>query len=145
MAHSSPHLRAGGAARGRARSRRRGAALVEFAICLPVLMLVVLGSIEAASAVFVRQGLAVAAYEGVRQVIRRDGDLTEAKARAQAVLDQRNIKNATITFEPANAASLPRGEVVTVRIQASMGANSSFFGIVMKNRNTVVTTSMVRE
>ena len=129
----------------RGRPPRRAAALVEFAICLPVLMLIVLGSIEAASAVFVRQGLAVAAYEGVRQIIRRDGDLTEAKARAQAVLDQRSIKKTKITFQPANAASLPRGEVITVRIEASMDANSSFFGIAMKNRKTVVTTSMVRE
>lgn len=129
----------------RARLRRRAAALVEFAICLPVLVLVILGSIEAATAVFVRQGLTVAAYEGIREAIRIDGNLSTARGRAQAVLDQRSIKGAKISFQPANPMTLPRGEIVTLRVESTLGANSPFFGSVLQNRRILVSTSMVRE
>ena len=46
------------------RVNRRAVATVELAVCLPVLALLVLGSIEAASFIFLKQTLQVAAYEG---------------------------------------------------------------------------------
>ncbi len=113
--------------RNRASIKRDGAALVEFAVCLPVLVLIVLGSIEATSAVFVRQSLVVAAYEAAREAVRRDGTSTDAEARAREVLDQRKINSARITITPANLANVQRGSEVTVQIVAGMQENSPFF------------------
>ena len=53
----------------RARDARKGAAVVEFAVCLPVVVLIVLGSIEAASLLFLKQTLVQASYEGVKVAI----------------------------------------------------------------------------
>ena len=127
------------------RHNRRGAALVEFAICLPVLVLIVLGSIEAASAIFVRQGLVVAAYEASREAARRDGTTSNATARATAILSQRNINSAAIQITPNNLSDVKRGEPITVQIVAGMKANSPFFGKVIQDRNVTVSTTMVRE
>ncbi|MFY7877734.1 MAG: TadE/TadG family type IV pilus assembly protein, partial [Pirellula sp.] len=49
---------------------RNGAALIEFAVCLPVLMIMILGSMEASSAIFVKQALTTSAYEGIREAMR---------------------------------------------------------------------------
>ena len=43
--------------------------MVEFAVCLPMLMVLMLGSIEATSAIFLKQSLVAAAYEGVREAV----------------------------------------------------------------------------
>ena len=49
------------------RASRKGTATVEFAVCLPVLVTIVLGSIEATNAIFLKQHLTAAAYEGARK------------------------------------------------------------------------------
>lgn len=58
---------------------RRGTSVVEFAVCMPLIMLIVLGAIEATSMIFLKQSLQAAAYEGSRRSIRIDG--TEVQAR----------------------------------------------------------------
>ena len=49
---------------------RSGVAAVEFAVCLPVLVVLILGSIECCSMIFLRQSLAIVAYEGLRVAVK---------------------------------------------------------------------------
>ena len=56
--------------RSQHRATRRGVAAVELAVCLPVIILLVFGAIEASSFIFLKQSLNVAAYEGIRESIR---------------------------------------------------------------------------
>ena len=53
----------------KARTKREGAAVVEFAVCLPLIVLIVLGTIEAGSLLFLKQTLVQAAYEGALSLI----------------------------------------------------------------------------
>lgn len=131
--------------RRRQPSNRRGAALVEFALCVPMLVIIILGSIEATSAIFIRQTVVIAAYEAAREAIRREGSLDSASQRADEILSQRNVKSATVRFVPANFAQLSRGQEVTVEISAGMKANSFFFGKVLQDRTVRASTTMVRE
>ena len=57
------------------RRRRHGAAATEFAVCLPVLMLLLLGMLEACTMIFLKQSLAVAAYEGGHTALAADARL----------------------------------------------------------------------
>ena len=128
--------------------RRRiayGAALIEFAVCLPVLMILILGSMEATSAIFVRQALTTSAYEGIREAIRINGTTASATARAQGVLTARQIRNSTILFTPANVAAAPKGSSVVLEVSAPYRANSPFFGNVIADRVTTVRSVMVKE
>lgn len=103
---------------------RWGAATVELAVCLPMMMTIVLGSIEATNAVFLRQALAQAAYEGARAASTSGVDDATARARCQAVLTARNIHGATITITPTIVTNTARGTDVTVQVAAPVTANS---------------------
>ena len=124
---------------------RRGAALVEFAVCMPVIMILILGSMEATSAIFVRQALTTSAYEGIREAIRIGATTDNATNRAQAVLTARQIRGSTIRFTPADVQTVPRGASVVVEVSASYKINSPFFGNVIADRITTVRTVMVKE
>ena len=104
-----------------------------------------MGTIEATSAVFVRQSLAVSAYEGIREIVKRDGKIDIAKAKAESILNQRGVRSANIAFIPANPAAVVRGEEVTIEVSASIKANSPMFGKVLQDRIVTVKTTMVRE
>ncbi len=126
-------------------SRRRGAAVVEFAVCLPIIMLLILGSIEATSAIFLRQALTTSAYEGIREAVRTSSTTSDATARAQAVLTARQIRSSSIRFTPADIQSASRGSIVIIEISAPFGANSPFMGRVIVDRMNTVRTVMVKE
>lgn len=127
------------------RASRRGAALVEFAVCLPVIMILILGSMEATSAIFVRQALTTSAYEGIREAIRTGSNSAVATARAQAVLTARQIRSSTIRFTPIDVRSAARGSRVVIEVSAPYAANSPFFGNVVQDRTTTVRSVMVKE
>jgi len=127
------------------RRSRKGAALVEFAVCLPVLMLLILGSMEATSAIFVRQALTTSAYEGIRHAIRTGANTDDATAIARGVLNARRIRNSTIRFTPSEVRSAGRGSLVIIEVSAPFAANSPFFGNVIADRISTVRTVMVKE
>lgn len=127
------------------RKQRRGAAIVEFAVCLPILMLLILGSIEATSAIFLRQALTTSAYEGIREAIRTSSTTAQARDRAQAVLTARRINGSRIQFTPADTEAAPRGSNVVIEISAPFGANSPFMGRVIADRVNTVRTVMIKE
>jgi Flp pilus assembly protein TadG len=127
------------------RKYRQGAAIVEFAVCLPIVMLLILGSIEATSAIFLRQALTTSAYEGVREAVRTGSTTAAATARAQSVLTARRIRSSTIRFTPDNTQTAPRGSRIIIEISAPFSANSPFMGRVIADRMNTVRTVMVKE
>ena len=102
---------------------RKGAAVAEFAICLPAIMLLVLGAIECTSMIFMRQSLHVAAYEGIRVAIRNDSDSAAVTTRCNEVLTERRINGSAVTITPPNTSTVPRGEPIAVQVSASCAAN----------------------
>lgn len=109
---------------------RRGAAAVEFAVCLPVVLLVVFGSIQAASMLFLRQAAIQAAYEGVKVAISDRGTDELAREAAQSVLDGRQLTGVTIDVQPSGVATLEPGTVIDVIVSAPSDQNTLFpFGV----------------
>lgn len=124
---------------------RRGVAVVEFAVCLPVIMILILGSIEATNAVFLKQALTTAAYEGIREAVRNSSDQSLANLRANDVLTARNVRGSSVSFIPANIDSVARGELVQIEVAAPLGQNSPFIGRVITDRSIRVRSTMVKE
>jgi Flp pilus assembly protein TadG len=128
-----------------ARSRRRGVAATEFAVCLPIIVLLVIGTIEACSMVFLKQSLAVAAYEGARTAIIPNATTAQIKAAAEQVLKDRKIDNATVTITPTNIDALVPGDFVDVKVSAPCNANSIVPNKFYKGKTLSANASMMIE
>jgi len=129
----------------RSKRKTRGAAVIEFAVCLPLIVLIVFGGIEAASMLFLRQTLVQAAYEGIKTGVKVNGTSTAATASAQAVCDGRNLKNVTITMNPSDLTTIARGEIVEIVVSAPGDDNSLFPFGPFAGKNVSATAVMVKE
>ncbi|KLU07159.1 putative transmembrane protein [Rhodopirellula islandica] len=129
----------------RTRRSRSGVATVEFAVCLPVLILLVFGSIEASSMIFLKQSLNVAAYESTREAIRDGRSNADAAARARAVLDSRGIIGYQITFPNGESLDADRAAEVVTSVSASSATNSPLLGRFLTDRQLTVNTVMLKQ
>ena len=124
------------------RVKRRGAAVVELALCLPVLLIFTLGMTEVCNLMHVRQRTITAAYDGARYATRPTTSGTQAAtaaqviARCQTTLTQLNVRGATVTLSPANLTNIAPQTPVTVTIAAPMSQNS-MSGFVLSTSNTL--------
>ena len=129
----------------RKRKLRRGAAVVEFAVCLPVIMLVVLGSIEAASMLFLRQAMIQTAYEGAKVAILRDSQNSNAIAAADAVVQGRGLNGVSLTFDPADISTAAPGDTIRIVAFAPGDSNSLLPFGPFKNQTVSAAAVMVKE
>lgn len=81
-------------------------------------------SIEMCSAIYLRQTLTIAAYEGARVACHPQGITVDAKLAAERILTERRIRGGTIVTNPANFDSASQGTVIQVSVTAPVGANS---------------------
>ena len=128
----------------RSQRQRKGAAVVEFAVCLPVIVLIVFGAIEAANLLFLKQTLVQAAYEGAKVAI-VSGDTEKVEAVVEAVVAGRNLEGVQVEFTPSDIANLPPGEMLTVTITAPGDSNSLVPFGPFTNQIIGTSASMIRE
>jgi len=127
------------------RSGRRGVAAAELAVCLPVVVLIVLATIESCSALFLKQSLTVAAYEGVRTAIEKGASSTTVQTNCNAILKDRKIQGSQVTVRPANIASLKAGDYINVTVSAPCNANSLVPTTFFRGKSLSATATMMIE
>lgn len=127
------------------RRNRRGVAAVEMAVCLPVIILLVFGAIEASSFIFLKQSLNVAAYEGIRETIRAGSGNDEGSGRATAILDSRSVQGYQIRFPNGDALTADRGDEIVIEVIAPTAPNSPLAGQFVTNRILTARVVMVKE
>ncbi|MEM8735241.1 MAG: TadE family protein [Planctomycetota bacterium] len=129
----------------RRRRGRRGAAVVEFAIALPVFVLIVLGTIETISMIFLQQGLKIAAYEATRVALVPGTSTAEVQEAANRLLSNRRIAKATVTVSPSNFQSQSYGTPISVRVTAACNDNSVIVPMFYLGRTLDAEVSMMKE
>ncbi len=99
--------------------KTKGAAIIELAICLPVLLLIVFGTIELSSSIFLKQTLTSAAHEGAMTGMKVIVTEQEVIDRVEAVLTARSVTGCTVSVVPSGTAfaDLVPGEMFSVNIQ----------------------------
>ena len=102
---------------------RRGAACVELAICLPIMVALVLGAIETCTMIHTQQALHVGAYEAARVAIQPDRTSADAILAANNVLASQGVNSATVVLSPADVSTLNPGRRITVTVTANIDAN----------------------
>ena len=70
---------------------RKGAAAAEFALIIPLLLILTFGTIEICSAFFLKETCAIAAHEGARVAIRQMSSAADVIAQAEATLTARGV------------------------------------------------------
>jgi Flp pilus assembly protein TadG len=80
-----------------ARSRRRGSALVEMAVLLPLFITIIAVQIESARMAMVTQVLTTAAREGCRRAVLHNFDLSDVNAQVDNVISGAGIPSNSIT------------------------------------------------
>jgi TadE-like protein len=111
--------RTGTARRGRG---RRAAAVVEMAMCLPVLMLLLFGAYEFARANMIRHAINAAAYEGARSGIVPGAKVADVQASARYILSTVGVRDFRLRVEP-NPIRL-RDKRVRVEIEVRLRDNT---------------------
>jgi Flp pilus assembly protein TadG len=125
--------------RGNGKSRQ-GAAVVEFAVVAPVLIMFLLGIIECGRMVMVQQALTTAVREGARTAIVEGTPVATAEKAVQSFLAGTGIRGGKISITPHETGLLAHGQPVTVSIsvpftEVSWLPNPFFF------RNTTLTSA----
>ncbi len=108
----------------RKHARRRGAALTELAICLPLLSIVTLGAIEAANGLYVRQKLITVAYDLSRSAAAHGDQTVKISTQATALFKSYGIKGGSYSFSPSNFSNAKPGTEITVTVTAPLSRNS---------------------
>jgi uncharacterized protein (UPF0333 family) len=127
------------------RSSSRGVAAVEFAVCLPVIVMLVFGSIEASSFIFLKQSLHVSAYEGARTAIRVGSTNAVASDSVRNVLVARNVRDFQVAFPNGESSDAERGDEVVIEVSAPTSTNSPLAGQFVTNRLLTARVVMVKE
>lgn len=126
-------------------TRHRSGGVCCLSVCLPVLVLVVFGSIEACTMVFLKESLTVAAYESSRVALDADGTESAAMARGTAVLSERGISGGTVQITPANIATVASGDPIEIRVTAPCAANAVIPVWFYSGRSITSTLTVMKE
>lgn len=125
--------------------RRRGAAAIEFAVCLPMVLLITFGIIETCDAIFLKQSLILAAQEGARVSVVPGATMTNVRFQTELILRARGVQEESITVTPANFPTAPFGSMITVNVVARIDRNSSSFLGLMTGRTVNGSCTMMME
>ncbi|QDT09243.1 TadE-like protein [Planctomycetes bacterium K23_9] len=111
------------------RSARMGAAVVELAVCIPILVIVVVATTDACTMFHVQQNLKVAAYEGARVGIVPQAEAENVSYQCESLLDAQGVNGFSIAMEPSDPGTLKAGDYFTVTISADFKDNALVGGL----------------
>jgi Flp pilus assembly protein TadG len=86
---------------------RKATATVEFAVIAPIFVLILLGTIETCSMIFLQQSLEIAAYEGSRVAIVQKSTREGVERAINTILQPRRIRDYVVRITPLMALMLP--------------------------------------
>jgi Flp pilus assembly protein TadG len=124
---------------------RRGVAASELAVCLPVMVLLVLATIETCTMIFLKQSLTVASYESVRTALQPGAVAADVQATCDGVLADRRIQGGKLTISPANFTQLTPGEYIQVTVSAPADSNSVIPGSFFRGKTLSASATMMKE
>lgn len=121
--------------------KRTAAALVELAICLPLIVFLVGATVEACDLIFLRNTLVTASYSGTLEVSRAGCTQTSITNQISQVLTAGRIKNFTITITKSGGGSFVssvKGDLIKVQVAADSASNLRIGRFIPTSANSIV-------
>ena len=137
-------------------SSDRGAELVEFALCFPLLLLVCLGIMDFGLLFQRAEVLTNAAREGARVAVLPGYQNADVTARVTQYLQGTSLSSATVTITPVTETltpALPNGNCIVVKrvsvaythTYAFVGGIATYFGSTLGTKTLTATAAMREE
>ena len=123
------------------RPKRTAAALVELAICLPLIVFLVGATVEACDLIFLRNTLVTACYSGTLEVSRAGCTQTSITNQISQVLTAGQIKNFTLTISKSGSgsfASSVKGDLIKIQVAADSASNLRIGRFIPTSANSIV-------
>jgi len=127
------------------RQPRRGNAAIELAVTLPMMAMIVFGSVEVCSQINTKQAIESAAYECARTAISAGATDARVQQKMAEILAARGIEDATLSTNPESVNNIKRGERIKVRISAPAASNSLALTSFVKTGTILAECVMVKE
>ena len=121
-ANSSSRRRRGRIIARRRAPRRRGSAVVDFAMTAPIFFLILFGGMEFSRVNLLRNMCASAALEGAREGMLPGATASDCQDAAEEMLDILAVKEYTVTVTPN--VILPETPEITVTVEVPMSDNA---------------------
>lgn len=123
--------------------RRRGVAAAELAVCLPVMILLVVGAVETSSMIFLKQSLTVAAFEGGRTAVIPDATADDVEATCRDILTDRRVNGGSIVVGDIEGTAI--GDFIRVEVSAPCDQNTIIAGRFFRNRTLTGEATYMKE
>ena len=108
-------------------NKRRGIAAVEAAVCLPVLIVIWLGTVEVSTVLTLKQQSQLIAAAAAQQTLESTATFTEIETKFKNLADSIGIEGATVSLRQFD------GEIVETEVTIDVGSNSTF-GSLLKTK-----------
>lgn len=95
--------------------------------------------------IFLKQSLAVAAYEGAHTAVAPNATAADVRTTCEAILRDRRVNNPQIEVIPGNLDAVPEGEYFEIRISAPSNQNSIVPGKFFRGRTLTSSAVMMKE
>lgn len=109
-------------------NKRRGIAAVEAAVCLPVVIVIWLGTVEVSTVLTLKQQSQLIAAAAAQQTLESTATFTEIETKFKNLADSIGIEGATVSLRQFD------GEIVETEVTIDVGPNSTF-GSLLKTKN----------
>lgn len=134
------------AVRGK-RQNRSGVATIECAICLPILLSITFATIDLCSAMFLKESLTLAAYEGARVGVERGGTDDIVRTRIEQLLTERGVtySDSAIAISDPGFDDADTLEHVTITVTVPCSGNMPLTGAIFVGRTLSASVTMRKE
>jgi len=95
--------------------------------------------------IFITQTLHIAAYEGTRVALVPGITTAQVEHSIRQILNDRRVKNATISIDPSNFANAPITSFIRVRVTAPANSNTPVTPMFFTNQTLRGECSMMKE
>lgn len=129
----------------RIHKNRKGTAAVELAVCLPILFVVVFGSIETCNAIYLKQTATSAAYEAAKISTGSGGTEFAARTRVDEMLASCNLTGGSVAFAPELPDMLPRGALVVATVSIPTTNNLGGVNLFYTGQSMAASITMVKQ
>ena len=107
---------------------KRGIAVVELALLLPILATIVFATIECCSVIRIKQRLGIMAYESARIAVLSESSIDDVRNQCQLLCDDDGLTGFDVSLSPANLGSFDSGQWVTATVTLPLRENSAIGG-----------------